>query len=499
MSTQDRNLLTMASDLSLSDPFNSQVETTIRSKVVIFSGGPLASVVADFQDEKKADDGSSAPSTADVTAAPSLASLGTNPATESPKVSSVSSVLDYRAVRWCGTKFYSDLVHDGLEWLGKPKDDVVMVYESPSYETPGTSFVNASKYFFHDSPAGSPIPRTTLGPLRYGAMTGDAFPVYLQNQPDAQLVNHWKNSLPHFVEPRFVHGLKETNRIYAYLPLEQVANHVHDPQAHYHVAGKDAIPLMTTLTTKLLPDTKQVRPCIAKVNHSMGSRGIFVIRDDNDENEFLEFLQETGNPPYVVSEFINIVRNIACHFFIHPDGRIVWLGSSENVRLEDGTWSADSTMDRTQQDILQALQLPGARDVADYCLSLGLWGFCGIDVLIDDKGQGHVVDVNPRVTGTCPALMAFRGMQKRFGFDYGLFRRSTSHAFPGSLAQLLEQVEAHNANHEGESRIVLFSVAEKSADQTLLNMGVYGKSLEDCEVHLNHFSRVFRYKKATYM
>jgi ATP-grasp domain len=249
----------------------------------------------------------------------------------------------------------------------------------------------------------------------------------------------------------------------------------------------------------LLPDTKQVRPCIAKVNHSMGSRGIFVIRDDADEQEFMEFLQETGNPPYVVSEFITIVRNIACHFYIHPNGEIIWIGSSENVRLQDGTWSADSTMDKTQQEELQALQLPGARDVADYCLSLGFFGFCGIDVLMDSEGRGHVVDVNPRVTGTCPALMAFRGMQDTFGFDYGLFRRSTNHAYPGSAAQLLEEVEAHNATHAGKSRIVLFSMSEDSPEKTFLNIGVYGPSLDECEIYLNHFSRLFKVNRATYM
>ena len=403
---------------------------------------------------------------------------------------------------WCGTKMYSDLVQEGLEWLQKSTDDTqktVMVFESPSFETKGSSFINSNQYFFHDSPPGCPIPRTTLGPLRYAATAGSAFPVYLQNSVPAGLVEHWKASMPKFVEPTFVHTLTPNDRICAYLPLEQFPHHVNDPVVHYHLAGKSAIPLMTNRTTNLLPDTKQVRPCIAKVNHSMGSRGIFIIRNDEDEAEFLDFLNETGNPPYVVSEFIQIVRNIACHFFIHPNGDIVWLGSSENVRLPDGTWDTDSTMAMgvQHQEELQALQLPHARDVANYCLSLGFWGFCGIDVLIDDSGLGHVVDVNPRVTGTCPALMVAQQLKDAFGFQFGLFRRSTDHAYPGSLTRLLAEVEAHNTTHQGVSRIVLFSAHENSPDQTLLNIGVYG---EDCLTHLNHFSRLFvEKKKATYM
>ena len=148
-------------------------------------------------------------------------------------------------------------------------------------------------------------------------------------------------------------------------------------------------------------------------------------------------------------------------------------------------------MDKSQQDELQALQLPGACDIADYCLSLGFYGFCGIDVLIDSDGTGHVVDVNPRVSGTCPALMAWKGMRDKMDWYYGLFRRSISHAYPGSAARLLEEVEVHNSTHQGQSRIVLFSIHENSPEQTLLDIGVYGKSLDECEAHLNHFSRVF--------
>ena len=497
MDKENVTLQTMTSDLTLSDRQDSEKMQPQDDTKVVIVGGPLNLKDSFHCDEKKVDDGSSAPSTAEETA--TAASLVSSPTLlVTPR--SEATPANHRVKAWCGKKYYSDLVKESMQYLGNQiEEHVVMVYESPSYETPDTSFVNAKQYFFHDSPAGSPIPRTTLGPQRYAAMTGDAIPVYIKSPPPAELLQHWKNAIPSYVEPKFVHTLDANNHVYAYLPLEQVEKHVNDPSVHYHLAGKDAIPLMTSKTTKLLPDTKQVRPCIAKVNHSMGSRGIFVIRDDEDEQEFMEFLQETGNPPYVVSEFVTIVRNIACHFFIHPNGDIIWLGSSENVRLEDGSWSADSTMDNSQQETLQALQVPGARDVADYCLSLGFSGFCGIDVLIDSDGRGHVVDVNPRVTGTCPALMTFRGMQEKFGYDFGLFRRSTDHAYPGSVAQLVEEVEAHNATHAGKSRIVLFSIAEQSNEKTFLNIGVYGTSLEECETHLNHFSRIFKYKKATYM
>jgi carbamoylphosphate synthase large subunit len=45
-------------------------------------------------------------------------------------------------------------------------------------------------------------------------------------------------------------------------------------------------------TTELLPDTRTIRPCVVKTTHSMGSRGIFIIQNDNDEAEFLKVKYE---------------------------------------------------------------------------------------------------------------------------------------------------------------------------------------------------------------
>ena len=533
MMTSHLSSMTLSESSSVDTSSPTRTTNDNNKKVVIVSGGPLiqnylSSLSLDDEKKKQADDASSVsePSTlADTTTAASA----TQPAAVASSVSKTAVNVDYRVRNWCGTKYYSDLLQEGLDWIQQQKDPatatnaaasqrrVVMVYESPSQETKGTSFVNTTQFVFHDAPPGNPMPRTTLGPQRYATMTGSALPVYLKYEPEVALVEHWKEALPHFVEPTIVHDLDPAqDQISAYLPLESLHNmattsitdnspnhnhcHIQDPQVHYHLAGKDVIPLMTSQTTRLLANTKDVRPCIAKVNHSMGSRGIFVIRNDADEREFQDWLAVTGNPPYVVSDFIEIERNIAAHFFIHPSGDVLWLGNSENCPDGHGGWSADSTMNMLQQDELQSLQMSQVRDVADYCVSLGFWGFCGIDVLIEKgTGIGHVVDVNPRVTGTCPALMAHKKIRQEFGLDYGLFRRSTDHAFPGSAKDLLAQVQAHNTKHCGKSRVVIFSMSQVRDDHTLLNIGVYGTSLDECEHYLNHFSRRFHQAKATYM
>jgi len=272
--------------------------------------------------------------------------------------------------------------------------------------------------------------------------------------------------------------------------VEQISfdKHVIDPHIHYHLAGKDAINLMTHKTTRLLPNTKDERPCVAKVTHAMGSKGIFVIRSDEDEQELNQFLSESGHPKFVVTEFVNIKRNVACHFFVHPNGDITWVGSNENVLLPDGSWSTDSTIIMSEQEQLKEMQLPYVQDFVQYARQIGFWGFCGCDVLFDDQGKGYLVDVNPRVTGTSPALMIAKILKDKYGYGFGLFRRSGRFQYRGPAKQLLLEIREYNRINEGKSRVVLHAYHEKTEECTAVNLGVYGHSLESCEATLNRFA-----------
>jgi hypothetical protein len=399
-----------------------------------------------------------------------------------------STGVDLRCKPWDPTKFYSDYIQDGLRYQGKKSDNVIMLYEAPSSSSTDTSFFNNQTFPVHDYPSFPTPYKTVLAPLRYSIMNGSTYPSYLAGcNPPKGLMEHWERRVPNFARPRFVDELADDATVYAYLPLENIKQHLNDPYVHYHIAGKDIIHLMTKRTAKLLPNTKDFRPCIAKVTHSMSSKGIFMIRNDEDEQELQTYLSESGNPNFVVTDLIDIHRNVSCHFFIHPDGEIVWFGSSENYKDENGDWSMDSIVLLDEQDELRDLQLPYAREVVDYCLSLGFWGFCGIDVLFDAAGDGFVVDVNPRTTGTSPALMLAQLFDKEYGYRAGLMRRSSSYAFPGSAEELLEQVEAFNES--GQGRVVLLSFYEYAPNKTWLNIAVHGETLDFCREVLDRFAQ----------
>eukprot|EP00538_Stauroneis_constricta_P002428 CAMPEP_0119551690 /NCGR_PEP_ID=MMETSP1352-20130426/4877_1 /TAXON_ID=265584 /ORGANISM="Stauroneis constricta, Strain CCMP1120" /LENGTH=482 /DNA_ID=CAMNT_0007597791 /DNA_START=309 /DNA_END=1757 /DNA_ORIENTATION=+ len=393
----------------------------------------------------------------------------------------------YRCKDWCGKKHYSDFIKEGLQSQGRPADHVIMLFESPSTCNAESSFFNNSVFPVHDYPPAPTFYKTVLAPCRYTIMNGGTYPSFLQAEAPEGLMEHWERRVPGFEKPTFVKELNDDATVYAYLPLEHVRKHLNDPHVHYHLAGKAAIHLMTADAPRQLINTTDERPCIAKVTHSMGSKGIFIIRDDEDDNEFRQFLEMSGNPSFVVTDLVDICRNLSCHFFIHPDGQITWIGSSENYKDAQGEWSIDSIIELDAQEEQKTMQLPYARTVADYCLSLGFWGFCGIDVLFNHKGEGYIVDVNPRTTGTSPSLMLAKRLKDEYGYQAGIMRRSAKFSFRGSAKELMEQVEA--INDEGAVRIVLLSFFEVSPNQTYLNISVHGNTLEECRVLIERFAQ----------
>jgi len=386
--------------------------------------------------------------------------------------------------------YFSDYIKEGLVFKGQDPSNVVMLFETPSKYT---AFNNESKWGFHDWPPPKyPTSKSVLGPCKYSGTTGSALPVFLRGgKPPVGLMEHWSKYMPGHVAPTFTNKISDQNLVYAYLPVEKIKHHVNDPSVHFHLCGKDAIHLMTTATTKLLPDTRESRPCVVKTTHSMGSKGIFIIRDDEDEKEFEQFLVDSGNPPYVVTDFVDIHRNVACHLFMHPNAQdVVWFGSNENKRNPDGSFSSDSYLYVSEQEDLKKKQLPFVNEVVQYCASLGFWGFLGIDVLFNSEGQGFLVDINPRVTGSCPALMTLQLMKKKFGFSCGLFRREGNINFYGDHQELFGQVEAHNIENEGKTCIVIHSYFEAEEGKHMrINIGVYGTDMDECMTIVNRFGK----------
>ena len=51
--------------------------------------------------------------------------------------------------------------------------------------------------------------------------------------------------------------------------------------------------------------------------------------------------------------------------------------------------------------------------------------------------------------------MTFKGMQEKFGFDFGLFRRSTSHATSDSAAKIAIRLETPSAGKRATTPAII--------------------------------------------
>ena len=176
---------------------------------------------------------------------------------------------------------------------------------------------------------------------------------------------------------------------------------------------------------------------------------------------------------------------------MHPDGEsVTWFGSNENKRDENGKFTSDSYLIMDDQEELKKLQLPFVEEVVNYCHGLNFWGFCGVDVLFDSNGDGFLVDINPRVTGSCPALMTLSQLKREYKFNVGMFRRSGNICHFAKPEALLASVARYNAENEGKSRIVIHSFFQpnKEEDLTKVNIGVYGTDLEHCRKVLDEYA-----------
>ena len=98
--------------------------------------------------------------------------------------------------------------------------------------------------------------------------------------------------------------------------------------------------------------------------------------------------------------------------------------------------------------------------------------------------------INPRVTGSCPAIMTLQLLNAQFGFEVALFRRSGNVTFAGPAKELVELVDTYNEEHMGKSRIVLASFLEVVPGvKTKMNIGVYGNDMSECKEVLDRFAQ----------
>lgn len=328
------------------------------------------------------------------------------------------------------------------ELYAREAPDSILLAEYPSSNSEETRFKNETRFIIHDPfPPPRPELLKCLGPHHLMFGWGRATPVCSQQPPPPSLVQHWeallgRDACPHWQD---FDSLKSDQDFIVLFPHQSLPadQQLIDPVVNYRLHSKEVIEKINCPQAEVF--TQPQYPCIAKLSHGYAGLGNFHLAN---EKEFLELKQTLDSRwPGATLVFNSIIEGICAdygiQFFLRADGTPCWLGFTEQKFDEQGRWSGGWFSGSQQGEVAQQ-----CRDTiiatADHLHQQGYFGVVGIDLLKNQRDEWFLVDVNPRLTGITPFLVASLRFQAR-GIDSGIYRASC--LYPGSLAKLLKHVQ----------------------------------------------------------
>jgi hypothetical protein len=364
--------------------------------------------------------------------------------------------------------------------------DAVLLTEYPSSNSDATRFQNRSKYIIHDpSP---PPPREllkVLGPHHLMWAWGKDIPVCSEVAPPAALLEHWRRVLGDQAVPHWRCPEDDANFITLF-PHQSLPDdsQVISPKTYYPLHSKEVIEKIDCPQAAVLSEISA--PCIVKLTHGYAGLSNFFVREDRDADLVLAEIQKKwNNASYVINSIIEDIRSdFGVQFYLRKNGAAVWLGFTQQRFDESGKWSGGCFSAEQQErcfDELATMVLPAAAHLH----AQGYFGVVGIDVVTNGDGQQFLVDVNPRLTGITPFLMASRMFADQ-GLGEGIY--FASFKFGGSLAQLIERSESF---HEKEplARVVVLSAWEDPSGQfTTCHLSITSHSQSQNQAVLNQIA-----------
>ncbi|MCP5517733.1 MAG: ATP-grasp domain-containing protein [Verrucomicrobiales bacterium] len=348
----------------------------------------------------------------------------------------------------------------------------VFLPEYPSSTNRRARFVNRERFLIHD-PVPPPEDRlvNVLGPHHLLSVWGGALAAAPGVPPPHALTAHWRERLGTGLR---MDGKAEGRPYITLFPLEALADaeHAVDPNAHYELLSKEAIPKIDCPQPSAVPRGRY--PCMLKISHGYSSLGNYVLRSGDDDDRVSALLAQRWPGARVVrTELIREICDEYCaQFYLSKAGDMDWLGVTGQLFDAGGRWDG-AQVHCDLQEVLQRELDPVVRPVAVYLHRHGYAGVVGVDVVRDGAGQLWVVDLNPRINGSTPLLLMSKAMGRR-GWSSGWY--APSRRFRGSVGGLLA---AARKLSPGEI-VVLSYAAEESGRFTACHLAAFGESQADC-------------------
>ena len=368
-------------------------------------------------------------------------------------------------------------IPDDLRFLAElylsDASDACLLAEYPSSNSDQTIFQNSTEFIIHDP--FPPPPRellTSLGPHHLMCCWGKNIPVTSQIAPPDILLDHWTDVFGEAGRPNWK-PFDDNDSFITLFPHQSLSaqQQVVDPIVNYELHSKEVIEKIDCPQAEVYHSVRY--PCIVKLSHGYAGLGNFILYNESDENAMRAELQKHWpDSTLVINSVIeNIVGDYGVQFYLHRDGSIVWLGLTEQHFNDCNRWCGGTY----SKDLQTSLIEPFERIVSATAKHLhgeGYFGLVGIDILRDKDGSCFLVDVNPRLTGITPFLMASRIFEQERSFDEGIYQ--ASFRFAGTLEELIKRADSFD-----DCRVLVLSAFVQAAQDnttTICHISVSSKS-----------------------
>lgn len=336
-------------------------------------------------------------------------------------------------------------IPDNLRFLSElyaeDVDGACLLAEYPSSNSDQTIFQNSTRFIIHDP--FPPPPRellTTLGPHHLMCCWGTDVSVTSQVAPPERLLDHWRQVFGDRGAPNWK-PYSESDSFIILFPHQSLTpdQQVIDPVVNYELHSKEVIEQIDCPQADVYDSVRY--PCIVKLSHGYAGLGNYLLRNEADETAMRSALSEHWpNSTLVINSVIeDIVGDYGVQFYLRRDGSVVWLGLTEQHFNDNNRWCGGTYSASLQTSLLKPFeQIVTA--TAKYLHGRGCFGLIGIDILRNGDGDCFLVDVNPRLTGITPFLMASRIFEKDNGYEEGIYQ--ASFRFAGTLEALIEKANS---------------------------------------------------------
>ncbi|MDD5557385.1 MAG: ATP-grasp domain-containing protein [bacterium] len=164
-----------------------------------------------------------------------------------------------------------------------------------------------------------------------------------------------------------------------------------------HVPPREVVPSAGLLRSR------PALPCVIKAVTDESTGGGFDVAVCRSAAEFTLAAERFRTCPQVVVEgFIEMRRNLCLNYGVLPDGRVVYIGSAEQVCRPDGIYEGNWI--DGESDAPDAAAAIGAA-IARAGRDRGYRGCVGIDLAVLEDGRTVVYDLNFRVNGSTASLL----------------------------------------------------------------------------------------------